>query len=215
MRAKFSMTIYIFLLLICTGCTASRDTETKKNQQVLIESTPNYTETVEEHPVFTLISNDELTVINVTTSLNNDKYVIDKISTVVNGEIVNNITTVVGYYNDMHWEYQQSLVAIRYSGKKWTNFLLLDVKLGELVFFEPFNFEDIRVAFNNVNKINYDVNENGVVEFFLNKVIDESNLEIGYKVHDTAGNLQSGIFTYSIPNKRFDSLKQNDALSEG
>ena len=115
MRAKFSMTIYIFLVLICTGCTASRDTETKKNQQVLIESTPNYTETVEEHPVFTLISNDELTVINVTTSLNNDKYVIDKISTVVNGEIVNNITTVVGYYNDMHWEYQQSLVAIRYS----------------------------------------------------------------------------------------------------
>lgn len=215
MRDKFSLIIYVFFLLICTGCTANRVTESMKNKQVPTESTPNYTETVEEHPVFTLISNDELTVINVTTSLNNDKYVIDKISTVAKGEIVNNITTVVGYYNDMHWEYQQSLVAIRYSGRKWTNFLLLDAKLGELVFFELFNFEDIRVAFKDVNKINYDVNENDVVEFFLNKVIDESNLEIGYKVHDTAGNLQSGIFIYSIPNKRFDSLKQNEALSEG
>ncbi len=109
-----------------------------------------------------------------------------------------------------------SRAIITYYGRKWVEFLLLDTKDGELLYYEPFSFADVNVAYqDNNNKMKYEINENDVLKFSCDKIIDDNSIQISYQVYDKKGNLQSGNFKYNITKKEFYDLKQNEPASVG
>lgn len=165
---------------------------------------------------FTIHSEDGNTTVNIDTTKEENQALIEEITIIHKDVTINTIDDIVGYYDGISLDSEMSRAIISYYGRKWVNFLLLDTTNGDLIFYEPFSFADVISAYqDNNNKMKYEINENDVLKFSCDKIIDDNSIQISYQVYDNKGNLQSGNFKYIISKKEFYDLKQNEPKSAG
>ncbi len=169
----------------------------------------NKVETISNKPRFTIDTKDEATKIIIDTRKESDGFLIDEISLIVDGVRKNAISDIVGYYDNVIFNYDNSIATINYFGKKWRYFALLDIDSGQFIFNEPFYFTDLQSAYEDSdNKMDYEVNANAIITLSCKKIIDNDWVAIDYKVYDRNDYIQSGTFKYSISKKVFEDLKQ-------
>ena len=167
----------------------------------------------------TLKSNDGNTSINVYTTLEKESGINPKIEKIVisnkNGNFV--INDIIGYYDNMRWVMGQSKAVIEYYGRTWRNFLIVDTEKNEVLYKESFTFQEFMDEFKKQGTaFNYKVNENRPdAEFTFNKMIDDDNIIIDYKVYDENYLIQSGSFKYNLSKGTFSELIQNKPKSGG
>jgi hypothetical protein len=179
------------------------------------EGISNGTNTDSEEQIFSTQSEDGSILINVTTSKYISENKIKEISVIVNGVTLNTIDSIVGYFDNITLDAPTSLAVIKYHGQKWENFSLLDVTTGQVIFYEPFCFEDLRSAYQENNTMNYEINDDDVIEFSCDKILDKDSFIITYQVHDMNENLQSGSFKYIISSNQFEDLQENEPRPAG
>jgi hypothetical protein len=184
------------------------------NNTTVTTEAPEVTIFNSDEQIFSTKSEDESIVVNVTTTKDNNEKMIKEITIVNKSVTLNSINNVIGYYDDVKLG-TSSLAIINYHGRKWSNFLLLDVTNGQVLYYEPFNFSDIRSVYQNNDRMDYDINENDNITITCEKILDKDSLIISYQVHNIKGNLQSGNFNYIISKNKFENLQENKPTSEG
>lgn len=163
---------------------------------------------------FSTKSEDGSIVINVTTTRDNYHDIIEEIFVVNNNVTLNTISNIIGYYDNVILD-TSSLAIINYYGRLWSNFLLLDVTNGNVLYYEPINFIDIQTVYQDNNMMHFNLNENDVIAFSCDKILDKDSIIISYQVHDMDGYLQSGNFKYIISKNKFENLQENEPIIEG
>ena len=154
-------------------------------------------------------------IINVITKKFTYENEIVEISIIVNGVTLNTIDNVVGYFSSVVFDTNSSLAIINYRGRMWSNFMLLDINTGQVIYYEPFCFADVIPLYQNKNMMNYEININDVMVFSCDKILDRDSIIFSYQVHDTNGYLQSGTFKYIISSQTFLDLQENEPEQEG
>lgn len=93
----------------------------------------------------------------------------------------------------------------------------MDTEKEEVLYKESFTFQEFMDEFKKqAITFNYKVNENRPdVEFTFNKMIDDDNIIIDYRVYDENYLMQSGSFKYNLPKGTFSDLIQNNPKSVG
>jgi len=165
--------------------------------------------------LFSTKSKDGSIIINTTTTKENNQNKIKEISVIVNGVTLYTDNHIVGYYDDITLDTSTSFAVIKYYGRKWRNFSLLDITNGQFIYDEPFSFADIKLAFHKNNMLNYEINDNDVIAFYCDKILSNDSIIINYQIHDMNGNLQSGKFKYIISKHIFEDLQENKPRTEG
>jgi hypothetical protein len=169
-----------------------------------------------EEQTFSIATEDSCTIIQVVTTKEKWQFAIKEIDVIKNGAVLNSINDIVGYYDDISLDKQTSFAVINYYGRKWGDFILLDINSGQVEYYEPFNFPDIKTAYRDQgDRMVYEINENGVITFSCEKILDADTIIVGYQVDDKDGYLQSGIFKYIISKHAFEDMKQNPPKPEG
>lgn len=100
------------------------------------------------------------------------------------------------------------MAIINYHGRKWINFALLSITDGQQVYFEPFSFDDVKSVYKNNDMMDYEINENDIIAFYCDKILNNDSIIISYRVRDTNDNLQSGNFEYIISKHEFRNLHE-------
>lgn len=160
---------------------------------------------------FTINSGDKDSILQIDTTIDGNQFRIDAITIIDKDVTLNTINEIVGYYDSATIASDTTIAIVNYYGRKWTDFLLLDTRNGALLFYEPFHFSDVISAYQyNNNKMNYDMNENGLIKLSCYQIIDEDSLQISYQVYDNEGYLQSGNFKYIISENKIYELIQNE-----
>ncbi|HKM04710.1 MAG TPA: hypothetical protein VJZ04_09035 [Lachnospiraceae bacterium] len=182
-------------------------TEVINNNTAINEASSSTTPTSDEH-IYSTESEDGSIVINVATYEDISEHRIKEISIVGNGVKLSTIDTIIGYYDDLIIDATSSMAIINYHGRKWTNFALLDITDGQLVYYEPFSFDDVKSVYKNNDMMDYEINENDNITFYCDKILDNDSIIISYQVRDTNDNLQSGNFEYIISKREFKNLQE-------
>lgn len=164
---------------------------------------------------FSTESEDGSIIIQITTIDDNFHNMIEEISIIKDGVTLTTINYVIGYYDDVILDHASSIAMINYYGRKWTNFLLLDVTNGNVLFYEPFSFLDIKSIYQNNDMMDYEINDNDVIVFSCDNILNKDTVLISYEVHDMNGYLQSGNFKYTISENKFEDLQENEPYTEG
>lgn len=170
---------------------------------------PKVTASISDEQIFTVKSEDESIIIDVTTI--NDMYEnrIKEISIINNGVTLNTIDTIIGYYDGVTIDTAASLALIEYHGRKWIDFALLDITNGQIAYMASFTLEDVKSVYRNNGMMNYEINEDDVIAFYCDKIIDNDSIIISYQVRDTNDNLQSGNFEYILSKREFKNMQDN------
>ena len=164
--------------------------------------------------IFSTKSDDESIAINITTTKDNYENIIKEISVINNSVTLNTIDNIIGYYDNVTMD-TSSVAILNYHGRKWSDFILLDTTNGQLLFYEPFGFDEIKSSYQDNDMMDYDINENDVFAFSCDKILDKDTIIISYQIHDMNGNLQSGNFKYIISKNKFENLQENKSIPEG
>jgi len=188
------------------------DTEVVNNITVTVKA-PKVTIFNSDEQLFSTKSKDGSIAININTTKDNYENKIKEISIINNSVTLNTINNIIGYYDDVILD-TSSLAIINYHGRKWSNFLLIDVTDGHVLYCEPFNFADIRSVYQDNDMMDYDINENDIIAFSCDKILDKDSIIISYQVRDTKGNLQSGSFKYIVSKNKFENLQENNNKTE-
>ena len=196
-----------------------------KNTDVIPNLTEENTQNTEDISADTGVSPDEQIfeeqsedgsiLISVTTYEDGNENRIKDITILVNGIKLITIDNIVGYYNSVSIDIQNSLAIINYYGRKWSNFALLDLTNGQILYYEPFSFSDIESIYRDNNKMDYDINENSVITLSCDQIMDNDTVIISYEVYDRKDNMQSGNFKYIISRNAFEDLHENEATPVG
>ncbi|MHB8131348.1 MAG: hypothetical protein ACYDEX_20395, partial [Mobilitalea sp.] len=209
--------ILFAIILTMSACTSTNtNIIVSKNEEPSTVPTKAIEESnnTDENEFKIVSDNEKQSVIVVTLDDNGQKRITSII--VSNQESAIDISDVVGYYTDMSWHMNQVVAVINYCGRKWSNFLLIDVNQCKVLYQEPFTFAEVQEYFRSqVEKMDYEVNTNNIISLSLEKVINESQIIIGYQVYDMDDNKQSGMFTYDISNKTYSNLEQFEATRVG
>ncbi len=213
----------VYILMICSFMSCNKIREMKDNTDSVESDTEgiNSIAVTAEAPIiksdeqiFSTKSEDESIVINIITTKDNYENKIKEISVVNNGVTLNTINNIIGYYDDVTLD-TSSLALLNYHGRKWSDFLLLDVTNGQVLFYEPFSFAEIKSLYQDNDMMDYVINENDMIAFSCDKIVDKDSIIISYQIHDMNGNLQSGTFMYIISKNKFEDLQENKPIPEG
>lgn len=211
---KITVLLTISICIILSGCS---DSNTGNQQQGMNSNSVTKPNTLSNENVKTLKSDDFKTIVNVYTSQDYNAPKIEKI-VVSNGADTFVVSDVVGYYDNMQWVPGKPKAVIEYYGRTWRNFLIIDTEKKEVLYKEPFSFQELMDSFEKYGaSFNYKLSKNRPdVEFKFSKMIDDNNIMINYKAHDENYTIiQSGSFVYNISKGTFSELKQNKPMSEG
>ncbi|HKM34442.1 MAG TPA: hypothetical protein VJY54_06840 [Lachnospiraceae bacterium] len=221
------MLIGIFCLLMMCSLIACSDITKTEDSIDHIQSDTKEVNTISvttEAPKDTTINSDGQTFstksengsifINITTTKDNHHDIIKEIFVVNNSVTLNTISNIIGYYDNVILD-TSSIAIVNYYGRLWSNFLLLDVTTGDVLYYEPFNFTDIKTVYQYNNMMDFDLSDNDVMRFSCDKILDKDSIIISYQVHDMDGYLQSGNFKYIISKNEFEDLQENEPITEG